>query len=809
MKRSSCHSILVALPVLWMINSIPVLAENLAVGHFVPNGTPPVSSRLIVKFKPNNLPAGLNVAQINAQLSQPLTVQTVSQLQAAAGTALTELHAIFNGAHVLSIAGQPNQQTLDNAIAGINNLPNVEYVEEDRILTAQFSPNDTYYTTAAPYLGLWGMWPVTSVASPAPGGTGSYGADFQTAWDTSTGTGVVVAVVDTGITPNFDIVGPGGTVAAGAGSNLVSVGYDFITDCRVRASCAASTPSGSATVAPSANATDLGDWITAQDKIDNPDWTLADTADSSWHGTHVSGTIAALGNNNLGVIGGAYNAKILPVRVLGKGGGSLADIANGIIWAAGVHPTISNPHPAKVINMSLGGGAPCSASPTMQAAINAAVAAGTVVIVAAGNFNSDVANFLPASCANVISVAAIGRDGSRATYSNFSSPASNHTNPTNVTLAAQGGDQNRNNMSFDPGILSTLNSSLTTPALSSGTEYVWYQGTSMATPHVVAAAALMIAKNPLLTPTQIKTILSAPSSLTSFPSFSTAGWTAYDCATKGNCGAGILNAKLAVQNSGPTALTGSTTDFGSVLVNGTVNKTVTLTNVSMASVQQAGAITVGGANAALFTIVTNICTGAVIVPSGTCQITMTYAPTTAGSHSATLTIPISGAASSTLIALTGSAGTTALTTSDATAATVAVGQSTTVSLSYTNPNAAALKTGAIMLSQPAIMATSNDLCSNVTLATGVPCAVTVTVSPKTAGSYSGTASLSYSGGGGMAVATISGVANAAPAPASSGGGGGCAIIPFGAKPDVSLLLAMLAVGAYRLRRRVVNGRSAD
>ena len=183
---------------------------------------------------------------------------------------------------------------------------------------------------------------------------------------------------------------------------------------------------------------------------------MCTVSNSSWHGTHVAGTIAALGNNNAGVIGGAYNAKILPVRVLGKGGGYLSDIANGIMWAAGVtcNRTYPNPNPAKVINMSLGGAGTCGA--TMQNAITAAVAAGAVVVVAAGNSNADVANFQPASCANVITVAAIARDGSRAAYSNFSSPATNTTNPTNVTLAAQGGDQTYL-PAFDPGILSTLN----------------------------------------------------------------------------------------------------------------------------------------------------------------------------------------------------------------------------------------------------------------------------------------------------------------------------------------------------------------
>ena len=688
------------------------------------------------------------------------------------------------------------------AIAGISMLADVEYVEEDAILTIQVAPNDTYYTTGPTgNPGLWGMKPVTAIAGTAPGGTGSYGADFETAWATSTGTGVVVAVIDTGITPHVDIVGSGGTVLSASG-NLVSPGYDFISDCRMRGSCAATTLTASATVAPSADATDLGDFISTADSTTTGSWFIGQTVrNSSWHGTHVAGTIAAIGNNSEGVIGGAYNAKILPVRVLGKGGGYSSDVAEGIKWAAGVHSTIPNPNPAKVINMSLGSYGTALCGSTRQTAIDAAVAAGAVVVVAAGNDNNDVANAIPANCNNVISVAAIARDGSRAYYSNFSSPTTNTVNRKNITLAAQGGDQSGfYSTAYEPGILSTLNSSLTTPALQSGSNYIYYQGTSMATPHVAAAVALMRNRNPALTPAQVKTIISAPSSLTVFPSFQS-GFATYNCNLKQNCGAGILNAKLAVQNS-VTSITASSTpvDFGSLLTNSTASRTVTFTNSSPDTLTT-GVTAVTGDNSTFFTIVTNTCNSSPIVSAGTCQISLNYAPTVSGSHSATLSFPTSVAGGgSTIVGLTGVAGSSLTTsTTSVTATTVTLGSSTTVNLTFGNPFSTSVTTGVVTLSQPSIMAASVDNCSNVTLVAGANCSVTITVTPASVGVYTGTATINLSTGGVPTQATITGSATAAPA--AGGGGGGCSVMPIDAYSDFSLPLTILVMLAYWLHRR--------
>jgi serine protease len=173
-----------------------------------------------------------------------------------------------------------------------------------------------------------------------------------------------------------------------------------------------------------------------------------------------------------------------------------------------------------VINLSLGGSGACSS--TWQNAINAVTAAGVVVVVAAGNSNASAANYSPASCNGVVTVAATGKAGNRAYYSNFGSA---------VEIAAPGGDKTADGV----GILSTLNSGTTGP-ITGGDIYGDYQGTSMATPHVVGVVSLMLSVQPGLSPAQVTTMLQA--SATPFPGGST-------CISKG-CGAGILDAAAAV-----------------------------------------------------------------------------------------------------------------------------------------------------------------------------------------------------------------------------------------------------------------------
>ncbi|CAB4624915.1 unannotated protein [freshwater metagenome] len=304
-----------------------------------------------------------------------------------------------------------------------------------------FKPNDPSYVNSQ----LWGL-------------NGTYGVQAQKAWLATRGNPeIVVAVLDTGSTDHPDLVGQ--TVP----------GYDMITN-----SATAGDGDGR-----DSDPSDEGDWDD-DFAIDPND----EKYPSSWHGTHVAGIINALGNNSLGVIGVASRVKVQHVRVLGRGGGFDSDIIAGIIWASGGPVgegvgALTNPTPARVINLSLGGVDACSAA--YQTAIDDAILRGTVVVAAAGNAGADASTTTPANCNGVITVGASNSAGGQPEFSN--------DGPL-VDIAAPGTD-----------IKSTMNAGLTGPGLPT---YREKSGTSMATPYVAGIVALMLSKEPLLTPAEVE-----------------------------------------------------------------------------------------------------------------------------------------------------------------------------------------------------------------------------------------------------------------------------------------------------------------
>jgi serine protease len=404
-----------------------------------------------------------------------------------AGEDLDFQRRLGTGAALVDLGAELKKADVADVIARYQADPQVAYVVPDRLNKPQADPNDTEYSKQ------WDLFESTA------------GMNVPGAWATSTGSGVTVAVIDTGYVTHSDVAG-----------NIVA-GYDFISDTAV-------SVDGDGR---DSNPADPGDWY-ATDECG----TGTGSSNSSWHGTHVAGTIAAVTNNGKGVAGIAYNAKISPLRVLGKCGGYDSDIIDAITWASGgtVSGVPANANVAKVINMSLGGSGACTSA--TQTAITAAVNRGTTVVVAAGNENSNTSGFSPSSCSNVINVAATNRTGARASYSNYG---------TLVDIAAPGGQTSTGTAN---GILSTLNSGTKTASTES---YAYYQGTSMATPHIAGLVALMKSANSSLTPAQIESAIKTNAR-------------ALPGACTGGCGAGLADATKTVQAvSGSGGSTGGTT----------------------------------------------------------------------------------------------------------------------------------------------------------------------------------------------------------------------------------------------------------
>lgn len=459
------------------------------------------TDQLIVRFKET-----ASVEGIDRVLTQ-LSGQQVDRVQ--------HVRTTEQKSDVFKWERRKSRDQLKNMTEWLKSQPEVEYAEPDLIMTTAALPTDPNFSY---------QWSFTDAVT---------GINAENAWSLSTGQGSVVAVIDTGYRPHADLVG-----------NLLP-GYDLINTLSVAADG----------TGRDADASDPGDYYLAGECGGTTD------RNSSWHGTHVAGTIAAVANNGLGVAGLAYNAKVVPVRVLGKCGGYTSDIADGMVWAVGnaVSGTTINANPARVLNLSLGGSGSCSI--TTQNAINTARSKGAVVVVAAGNSNADASGFSPANCAGVITVAATARDGGRARYSNFG---------VNVDLAAPGGSTYTGSAD---GIISTLNAGTRLP---DADNYVFYQGTSMATPHVAGTAALMLAANPALNPDQVESLLKA--STRAFPNVCT------------SCGAGLLDAGNAVQQAA------SFDTYGAVKTDYAANKalwtTANILNYSYVLDQQMGTSTV-------------------------------------------------------------------------------------------------------------------------------------------------------------------------------------------------------------------------
>ncbi len=290
-----------------------------------------------------------------------------------------------------------NKQILDN-LKKSQLSKDTEYIEPNYVYSAFYTPNDPDYTK---------QWNMHSI-------------NIEAAWDETKGSGMTVAVIDTGISPVPDLE-----------TTKFVRGYDFVND-------------------------------------------QIDALDDNGHGTHVAGTVAQSTNNGYGVTGVAYEASLMPLKVLsGSGSGTVSDIAESIKFAAD--------NGADIINMSLGGG---GVSELMQEAINYAHSKGVVIIAAAGNSGQNSASY-PARYPHVIGVSALDSVGEKAPYSNYGA---------GVDISAPGGSES------GKIVQETINPK------TNESVFAGFQGTSMASPHVAGVAALIKASG-VTNPDDIETVL--------------------------------------------------------------------------------------------------------------------------------------------------------------------------------------------------------------------------------------------------------------------------------------------------------------
>ena len=341
----------------------------------------------------------------------------------------------------------------EQALKQIRSLPDVKYAELNYIVTTQMDPDDPYYHSLNSwkqgYDDLWALKP------------GKLNAKH--AWDLSQGAGVVVAVVDTGIDYNHPDIAENVWINPNEIPNnaLDDDQNGYIDDVRG------------------------WDFVTYDGTSEDND-----PIDGHGHGTHVAGTIAAVGNNALGVIGVAPRAKVMALKGLSdQGSGTDADLARAVVYAA--------ENDAKVINSSWGGG---GSSQLLIDAFNYAHSLGVVSVAAAGNSNTDVSSFFPANIETVMAVAATTQNDEKTYFSNYG---------LKVDVAAPGGGYvNESESNGIRNILSTMSDgsliAQQRPALRVSSGYYRLAGTSMAAPHVTGLAALVAAAYPSATTDEIR-----------------------------------------------------------------------------------------------------------------------------------------------------------------------------------------------------------------------------------------------------------------------------------------------------------------
>ena len=473
-------------------------------------------ARVIVKFKAES--GLMRALSANSMAAPPQHAQTLSSRL---GLNLTDGRPIGARAQVVMAKGMSSVQLAERLAA----QSDVEYAVVDERKYALAAPNDPLYgvqSATAPAAGQWYLRaPNSSTIVNATSVLSAINA--EAAWNITTGSSnVVVAVLDTGVRLDHPDLAP-----------KLRPGYDF-----VRASI--SNDGDGADADPS----DPGDGC--------------GTTTNDWHGTQVSGLVGAATNNGIGMAGAGRDVMLLPVRVLGCGGGFDSDIQAGMLWAAGLSATPTpNAYPAKVVNLSLGSNGACSmAYRDTVAQLNNA---GVVVVAAAGN--EGIAVGTPANCPGVIAVAGVRHAGTKVSYSDLG--------PEIAVAAPAGNCVNASGTCLYP-LLTTSNSGTTTAVTNAAGGSIYTGGgsdaslgTSFSAPLVAGTVGLMISANINLTPSQLRYAMT--STARAFPQTgadasiptctaptATAQNTECYCTTS-TCGSGMLDAGLAVARAAGVA----------------------------------------------------------------------------------------------------------------------------------------------------------------------------------------------------------------------------------------------------------------
>jgi len=556
----------------------PVRAHAVSIG--------PEAHRLIVGFKANAANSA-NMAR-QPQAEAQTTPADLVALTQRVGLATRKSRQISAAMHVVFLTKTLYGADVETALNKLRADPAVKFAEVDQrryphaLPASSGPPTDPLFGPSANSVGQWYMLKPSIITGDAAA------TDAVSAWMITTGsTGVVIADVDTGV--RFDHPDLG---RAQFGGSLLP-GYDFVD----RDFDSNNQPLLTFLIANDgdgwdADPSDPGDWVSATDfknllfpvkTCGDPNGYSDQHVDSSWHGTRVAGVLGALTNNldngghGVGIAGMTWNPYILPVRALGKCGGYDSDIITGMQWAAGVPlpPSAvnvpSNPYPASIINLSLGGSdsnlAPgernkCSAAYRMI--IDVLNAKGVLIVASAGNGTPTEVVDVPGVCSGVLTVGGLRHIGTKVSYSSFG---------TEVGISAPAGNCVTSTGCLRP-IDTTVNFGLTIPGANGYTsevnpnlnQVIPNLGTSFSAPIVSGIAALMRSVNANLSPAQLITRIQGsatkfpqPAGLqvclsgtpASPPSTSFTPGTSGECACPNSppyeCGTGMVNALAAVQ----------------------------------------------------------------------------------------------------------------------------------------------------------------------------------------------------------------------------------------------------------------------